>query len=121
MQGPNRAGDGPRLGVERRSALAGLNLGDDRRNHLVEITDHGPVGLGHHVGFLVGVDRQDVLRRHCADPVLDGTRDARGDVDLRGDPGSGLADLVGVRTPTEVGHRTRATDTATEQGGGKRL
>ena len=49
--------------------------------------------------------------------MLDGPRDARGDVDLRGDPGSGLADLVGMRTPTEVGHRTRATDTATKQGG----
>ena len=28
-----------------------------RKFHLVEITDHRPVDLGHHVGFLVGVDR----------------------------------------------------------------
>ena len=51
---------------------AGLDLFDDGGDHLVEITDHRPVGLGDHVCFGIDVDGEDVLARHRPDPVLDG-------------------------------------------------
>ena len=46
------------------AAATTANFGGDRRDDLVEITDHCVVGLRHHVGFGIGVDRQDLLRRH---------------------------------------------------------
>ena len=49
--------------------------------------------------------------------MLNCARDTRRNVDLRCNPGTGLADLVGVGTPTIVGDRTRAADTPVQQGG----
>ena len=90
------------------------DLCGDGGDDLVEVADDGPVGFGDHVGFGVGVDGQDVLGTHGANPMLGGSRDTAGDVDRWRDSGAGLADLIGVRTPTVIGHRTTATDLAPE-------
>ena len=97
--------------------LTAPDLGGDRRDDGVEVADHGVVGLGHHVGIRVGVDRDDLLRRHRPHPVLDRSGDAARDVQLRRDAGAGLADLVGVVAPSVVGDRSRAADHAVEHGG----
>ncbi len=65
----------------------------------------------------VGVDGEDLLRRHRPDPVLDGPGDAARDVELGGDAGARLADLVGVVAPAVVGDRPRAADHPAERGG----
>ena len=71
-------------------------------------------GAGDHVGLPIRVDGQDVLGCHGPHPVLDGTRDSAGDVNLRRYPGAGLTDLVAVGTPAVVGNRTRAPDDPTQ-------
>src|SRR5690606_19737153 len=67
--------------------------------------------------LLVLVDRDDRLRGLHAGPVLDGTGDARGDVELRGDRLAGLADLEGVRHPARVDGGTGGADRRTERAG----
>ena len=52
-------------------AFSAADLGGDGWDYLVEIADHRVARLGHHVRFAVGVDGDDVLARHRADPVLD--------------------------------------------------
>ena len=47
--------------------------------------------------------------------MLDGTADAAGDVQVGGDAGTGLADLVGVWSPAVVGDDARAADGTAEQ------
>ena len=78
----------------------------------MQVADDGVTGLGHDVGFLVGVDGENVFRRHGANPVLDRTRDATRDVDVGRDSGARLADLVGVVAPAVVGDRARTPDDA---------
>src|SRR5215510_10613459 len=74
----------------------GLDQGGD---DLVQVADDGVVGVGEDGGAGVGVDGDDVLRAGAAGDVLDGTADAAGQVELRGDLGAGLADLLAVRAP----------------------
>src|SRR5207253_5891871 len=57
------------------------------------------------------------LGRPAADHVLDRTADPARDVEVRRDPGPGLADLVAVRPPAEAGHSPRAANRAAEQAG----
>jgi hypothetical protein len=47
--------------------------------------------------------------------VLDGTADPAGQVEVRGDLGAGLADLLGVRAPALRGHHAGDPDHAAEQ------
>src|SRR5205085_1293261 len=81
----------------RRNALASapFQLGDDGRDDLVQIADHGVVGLGDHGGIGIGVDREHVLRGLHTHPVLYGAGDPARDVELGGDALTGLADLIG--------------------------
>src|SRR5699024_2839150 len=87
-----RAGDSP---------PAADDLLVDRTDDLVEVADDRVVGALDHGGLLVGVDRHEGLRGLDAGHVLDRTGDPAGDVDVRGDPTAGLADLLGVRAPAE--------------------
>src|SRR5699024_3832173 len=51
--------------------------------------------------FLVGVDRHERLCAFDSGHVLDRSGDSAGDVDVGGDAAAGLADLLGVRPPTQ--------------------
>ena len=58
----------------------------------------------------IGVDREHVLRGLHTHPVLYGAGDPARDVEIRGDALAGLADLVGVRSPTLIGDDAGAAD-----------
>src|SRR5229473_3216677 len=88
-----------RKAAGRRSASAGAEGGDQGGDDLVQVTDDGVVGVGEDRRARVGVDRDDVLGARAARDVLDGAADAAGQVELRGDLGAGLADLLPVRAP----------------------
>src|SRR4029453_5704665 len=81
---------------------------EDRRNDLVEVADHRPVGARDDRGVLVLVDHEDPLGSLAADDVLDRAADAAGDVEGGRDPRPALSDLVGVQWPAEVGDDRRA-------------
>src|SRR2546430_17208389 len=93
------------------------DFGVERGEHLLDIADHRVVGLGHDRRARIRVDREDVLGRPAADHVLNRTADPTRDVEVRRDPGPGLADLVAVWPPAEAGHRPRAANRAAEQAG----
>ena len=69
----------------------------------MQIANHCVLGLANHVRFVIGVDRQHMLCSHHSDPMLDGSRDAAGNVELRRNALAGLTHLVAMRTPTVVG------------------
>src|SRR5208282_2285586 len=75
-------------------ASAGAEGLDQRRDDLVQVADNGIIGVGEDGGARVGVDGDDVLGARAARDVLDGAADAAGQVELRGDLGAGLADLL---------------------------
>src|SRR4051812_1908682 len=54
--------------------------------------------------LLVLVDSDDRLRRAHASEMLNGARDADGDVELRAHLAACLTDLIAVWTPAIVGH-----------------
>ena len=83
----------------------------------MEVADDGVVGVGQDGGARVGVDRDDVLGAGAAGDVLDGAADAAGQVELRGDLGAGLADLLLVRAPALRGDHAGHPDHAAEQFG----
>ena len=76
----------------------------------MQVANDGIASLGHDVGFLVGVDGKDVLRRHRANPVLNCPRNTAGNIDVWSNAGTRLTNLVGVIAPTVVGNRARAAD-----------
>src|SRR5699024_10683654 len=84
-----------------RSAATADDLLVDGSDHLVEVADDRVVGPLAHRGLLVCRYRHEGLRCLDAGHVLDRTGDPAGDVDVRGDPTAGLADLLGVRAPAE--------------------
>src|SRR5205823_3480447 len=61
--------------------------------------------------------RADLLGAGAAGDVLDGAADAAGQVELRGDLGAGLADLLLVRAPALRGDHAGHPDHAAEQPG----
>ena len=75
----------------------------------MQVANDGISSFGDDVGFLVGVDGKDVLRRHCTYPVLDGSRNAARDVNVWSNSSTRLTNLVGVVTPAVIGHCARAT------------
>src|SRR5580692_1060072 len=81
------------------SASARTQGTDQGGDHLVQVADDGVVGVGQDRGAGVGVDRDDVLGSRAARDVLNGAADPAGQVELRGDLGAGLADLLLVRAP----------------------
>src|SRR6478735_3177396 len=99
----------PNFGWVRGCSAAGLERGEELREHLVDVAHDAEVGDAEDRGFLVLVDRDDVLRALHAHHVLRRTGDAGGDVDGRLDDLAGLADLVAVRNPTGVDDRARCT------------
>src|SRR6266516_6260306 len=121
LANPVRAGICARIGDWPWSAARVLTgaakLRDDRRQDLLQVADHCEVGPGDDRSMWILVDREDPLRALAADHVLDCPADAAGDVEVGRDPRAGLADLVGVRTPAEVGHDARAADGAPEHVG----
>src|SRR5699024_6736252 len=84
-----------------RSAATADDLLVDGSDHLVEVADDRVVGPLDHRRFLIGVDGHECLRAFDSGHVLDRSGDPAGDVDVRGDPTAGLADLLGVRAPAE--------------------
>src|SRR5699024_2622825 len=92
---------GDSLPTRRRLTPAADDLLVDRTDDLVEVADDRVVGALDHRGLLVGVDRHEGLRCLDAGHVLDRTGDPAGDVDVRGAPTAGLADLLGMRAPAE--------------------
>src|SRR5690606_25481444 len=103
--------------VRKCSALArvdGLGRGGQ---DLVQVAHDAEVDELEERRLLVLVDRDDRLRGLHAGPVLDGTGDARGDVELRGDRLAGLADLEGVRHPARVDGGAGGADRRTERVG----
>src|SRR4051812_8305542 len=100
-----------------RSALA---LGDflgDRGEDRVEVADDAEVDQLEDRCLVVLVDGHDRLGGLHAGAVLDGPGDAGGDVELRRDRLSGLADLVAVRLPAGVDRRTRGAHGRAERVG----
>ena len=85
------------------SAPSAPDLRVDGGHHLVQVADHGVRRPRHHRRLGVGVDREDVLRRGAAGPVLDRAADPARDVELGRDPAAGLADLLVVRPPARAG------------------
>ena len=85
------------------------------RHHLVQVADHGVVGVRDDRRVGIGVDREDPLGALAAGHVLGRAADAAGDVDLGRDLGAGLADLIGVRPPAGDRDRARAADRSAEQ------
>src|SRR6185295_2058338 len=81
----------------------------------MEVADHRVVGYVHDRRLGIRVDREDVLRGLDADHVLDRAADPAGDIHTRGDPLSGLADLVGVWPPAGARDDARTADRGTEQ------
>ena len=75
------------------------------------------VGPRDHGRVRIGVDRHDVLRALAARQVLYGTTDPARHVELRGDAGARLADLLAVRAPTRARDGARDTDGRSEQAG----
>src|SRR5438128_4487389 len=94
-----------------------MDFGVDLCEHLLDVADHRIVGLGHDRRGGIRVDREDVLGCPAPNHVLNRTADSARDVEIRRDPGPGLADLVTVRPPAEAGHRPRAANRAAEQAG----
>src|SRR3954451_6146677 len=86
-------------------ALLGLHGLGELRQDLVEIADDAEVGELEDRGVRVLVDRHDVLGVLHADLVLDSSRDARRQVQLRRDGLARLADLCGVGLPACADHR----------------
>src|ERR1700733_3515459 len=112
--GVSQTGSGCRKSnIVHRLAIAecGYQGGDD----LMQVADHGVVGVGQDRGARVGVDRDDVLGPGAAGDVLDRAADAAGQVQLRSDLGAGLADLLAVRPPALGGHHPGHADHAAEQ------
>jgi hypothetical protein len=90
-------------------------LRDDRWDYLVEVADHGPVCARDDRCTLVLVDHEDPLGVLAADDVLDRAADAARDVEVGRDPRARLSNLVGMRSPAEVGDDARAADGASEE------
>src|SRR5690349_24553013 len=83
----------------------------------MQVADDGVVGVGQDRGPWVGVDRDDVLGAGAAGDVLDRAADTAGQVELGGDLGPGLADLLLVRAPALRGDHAGHPDHAAEQSG----
>ena len=92
------------------SSLGGLDLLDEFGNDLVQIADDAVSGNVEDGGVLVLVDGDDVLGVLHTGNVLDGTRDAQGNVDAGMHGLTGLADLVVSRQPALIGDGTGSTD-----------
>src|SRR5712692_1127923 len=99
----------------RHSPSTSAQGGEEGRDDLVQVADDGVVGVGQDGGARVGVDRDDVLGARAAGDVLDGAADAAGQVELGGDLGAGLADLLLVRAPAFGGDHAGDADHAAEQ------
>jgi hypothetical protein len=87
-----------------------MKLARQFRHDLEEVADEAVVGDLEDRGFFVLVDGDDDLRVLHAGEVLDGARDADGDVEFRGDDLAGLADLVVVRGVARVDRGARGAD-----------
>src|SRR5882757_7284520 len=104
-------------GGRRPASSAAAKSLDQGGDDLVQVADDGVVGVGQDGGARVGVDGNDVLGAGAAGDVLDGAADAAGQVELRGDLGAGLADLLLVRAPALRGDHAGHPDHAAEQPG----
>src|SRR3954469_2996559 len=104
----------PRGDALDRLAPAGGDLLGGGGDDLEQGADDAEVGQLEDRRLGVLVDRDDGLRGLHAGPVLDGTGDADGDVELRGDGLAGLAHLEGVRVEAGVDRGPRGADGAAE-------
>src|SRR6056297_3620586 len=93
------------------SALALLELLDEPRDDLVQVTDDAEVRDLEDRRFGVLVDGDDRLRGLHPGPVLDRTRDPRPQVQRRRDGPARLTDLVAARVPPRIRGGARRADT----------
>ena len=91
-----------------------LHFLGQRRNDREEIADHAEVGDAEDRRLGILVDGDDVLRRRHPGEMLDRAGDARGDVEIRTDHASGLADLMLVIDPSRIDRRARCADRAAD-------
>ena len=96
------------------SALGLLDCFGGLRQYLEQVTDDTEVDQLEDGRLFVLVDRDDRLGRLHAGSVLDGTGDARRDIELRRDLLAGLADLGGVRVPPGINGSARGADGGTQ-------
>src|SRR6266480_4086963 len=88
-----------RLAVAR-STLQLAELLGERGDNLEHVAEHGVVGRLENLRFRISIDRDDDVRFLHPHEVLNGARDATGNVDARPHRLPGLAHLVGIRDPT---------------------
>ena len=89
-------------------------LGLELRQHLEQVADQAVIGDLEDRRLLVLVDGDDDLAVLHAGEVLDGARDADGDVELRRDDLAGLADLLVVRRVAGIDRRARGAHRGAE-------
>src|SRR5690242_1482479 len=94
----------------RDSALTCLDRLGQLRRDLEQVAHHAVVGDLEDGRLFVLIDRDDRLGRLHAGAVLDGTRDAQRDVELRRDGLTGLAHLELARVVAGVDGGARRTD-----------
>ncbi len=87
-----------------------FQLLDDERDYLEKVPDDAVVGHLEDGGVRVIVDGDDAVRGLHAGQVLDGPRDAAGDVEPRANGLAGLAHLVAVGHPPLVHRRPRGAE-----------
>src|SRR3954462_1838773 len=100
-----------------RSRLLLAELGLEFRHHLEQVADQAVIGHLEDRRLLVLVDGDDDLAVLHAGQVLDGARDADGDVEVGCDDLAGLADLVVVRRIAGIDRGARGAHRGTEQVG----
>src|SRR6516165_4901551 len=118
--GPIPAAPGPNTSTRRECASAGgagPERGHQRRDHLTQVPHYRVVGVREDRRAGIGVDHDDVRGAGAAGHVLDGPADPAGQVELGGDLGAGLPDLLPVRPPALAGHHAGDPDDAAEQAG----
>src|SRR4051794_7203562 len=81
-----------------------------RGKDLEKIADDTEVGDAEDGRFRIFVDRDDVLRRRHPRQMLDRTRDATGDVEIRADDATRLSDLMLMIDPARVDGRARSAN-----------
>src|SRR4051794_7756662 len=104
----------PPTSPDPRSARPGAKLGDHRRDDLEQVADDDDVGELGNRRIGVAVHRDDRIRRLHPDLVLDRTRNAKREIQLRLHDLAGLPDLLAVRNPAGVDGGPCRTDDATE-------
>ena len=105
---------GKKVGHSLFSSRFGFVRFDHHRNDLIEVSDNTVVRNRENRRGGIGVDRDDLFTFAHSGAVLDRAADAAGDVQLRTDRHTGLADLMIMVNPAGINRRTGCSDFAAE-------